>query len=284
MSERPNSGDPLDANRDAGFIPQIFNYCDRWCERCAFTLRCRVYAMEADMMEDESESADAVSEFAPDDFALTAEGDEDGTWPEELADSDFREPVHDLRSDPEGDEDLEAPTEFQEAEATLRDRAAHERGGSFVQSAEAYAWRVKAFLDEHPELSDEDIATLVQLLSSRDAHPAEIKGCVVRIADALETIMWYPILISGKLRRAFLSQVDELVEDHLSEPRDSEGSAKVALLAIDQSLAAWATLGELLPMHAEVARDCHTRLQRLMGHIEEMFPGARAFVRPGFDE
>lgn len=25
------------------FIPGIFNYCDRWCDRCAFTSRCRVF-------------------------------------------------------------------------------------------------------------------------------------------------------------------------------------------------------------------------------------------------
>lgn len=28
------------------FIPGIYNYCDRWCERCALSARCRVYAME----------------------------------------------------------------------------------------------------------------------------------------------------------------------------------------------------------------------------------------------
>ena len=27
-----------------GSIVGIFNYCDRWCERCAFTSRCRVFA------------------------------------------------------------------------------------------------------------------------------------------------------------------------------------------------------------------------------------------------
>src|SRR2546428_13738189 len=26
-----------------GFIVGIFNYCDRWCETCAFTSRCRVF-------------------------------------------------------------------------------------------------------------------------------------------------------------------------------------------------------------------------------------------------
>ncbi|MDO8793409.1 MAG: hypothetical protein Q7J25_02180 [Vicinamibacterales bacterium] len=31
-----------------GFIVSIFNYCDRWCERCPLTARCRVFAMSAE--------------------------------------------------------------------------------------------------------------------------------------------------------------------------------------------------------------------------------------------
>ena len=32
-----------------GFILGIFNYCDRWCQRCAFTNRCRVFADTAEI-------------------------------------------------------------------------------------------------------------------------------------------------------------------------------------------------------------------------------------------
>ena len=31
-----------------GFIVSIFNYCDRWCERCPLTARCRVFAMSVE--------------------------------------------------------------------------------------------------------------------------------------------------------------------------------------------------------------------------------------------
>lgn len=31
-----------------GFIVSVFNYCDRWCERCPLTARCRVFAMSAE--------------------------------------------------------------------------------------------------------------------------------------------------------------------------------------------------------------------------------------------
>src|ERR1700681_1362058 len=32
--------------RRRDFISGIYNYCDRWCERCPFTARCLVYATE----------------------------------------------------------------------------------------------------------------------------------------------------------------------------------------------------------------------------------------------
>ena len=33
-------------SEDGDFISGIFNYCDRWCERCTMTIKCRQYAME----------------------------------------------------------------------------------------------------------------------------------------------------------------------------------------------------------------------------------------------
>src|ERR1044072_83550 len=32
-----------------GFIVGIFNYCDRWCDACAFTSRCRLFADGAEI-------------------------------------------------------------------------------------------------------------------------------------------------------------------------------------------------------------------------------------------
>ena len=38
-------------DRDEQFISGIHNYCDRWCERCAFTARCQTYALEGEQDE-----------------------------------------------------------------------------------------------------------------------------------------------------------------------------------------------------------------------------------------
>jgi uncharacterized protein YdhG (YjbR/CyaY superfamily) len=48
--------------RDPRFIPGIYNYCDRWCERCAFTARCLNYAMGQEMEADASQSRDSENE------------------------------------------------------------------------------------------------------------------------------------------------------------------------------------------------------------------------------
>src|SRR5881409_1132438 len=40
---------------DPRFIPGIYNYCDRWCERCPLSHRCLNYAMEK--AEDDSDPA-----------------------------------------------------------------------------------------------------------------------------------------------------------------------------------------------------------------------------------
>src|SRR5215475_1723060 len=38
--------DLLEMAGDRDLISGIYNYCDRWCERCAFTSRCFLYATE----------------------------------------------------------------------------------------------------------------------------------------------------------------------------------------------------------------------------------------------
>ena len=43
------------------FIPGIYNYCDRWCERCPMTARCMNYSMAEERFPD-AESQDLENE------------------------------------------------------------------------------------------------------------------------------------------------------------------------------------------------------------------------------
>jgi hypothetical protein len=67
-------------------------------------------------------------------------------------------------------------------------------------------------------------------------------------------------------------------------PRDHDGSAKVALIAIERSRAAWITLAELgLAPVVDLERFV-SDLSRLADDLDRVFPNARTFVRPGLDE
>src|SRR2546425_6667801 len=58
-----DKNDPFDLAENPAFISGIYNYCDRWCERCSFTSRCLLYATEqADPDLDDPEVRDIRNE------------------------------------------------------------------------------------------------------------------------------------------------------------------------------------------------------------------------------
>ena len=70
--------------------------------------------------------------------------------------------------------------------------------------------------------------------------------------------------------------------DHVQE--DGNGSAKIALIAIDRSMAAWHAMEMCLPGKSDSIAPIVADLERLRWLLEEEFPDARGFMRPGFDE
>src|SRR5213592_3231480 len=48
--------------QDPRFISGIYNYCDRWCERCPLSNRCLNYAMEKERDEGDPASRDPANE------------------------------------------------------------------------------------------------------------------------------------------------------------------------------------------------------------------------------
>ena len=97
----------------------------------------------------------------------------------------------------------------------------------------------------------------------------------------LAVIDWFHLMVATKVHRALVG----LEFEHMDvESRDHLGSAKVALLGIDESHAAFLLLVERGSVsHADVASFIGD-LVWLGESIERVFPTARAFVRPGLDE
>jgi hypothetical protein len=101
-------------------------------------------------------------------------------------------------------------------------------------------------------------------------------------SDAVAVITWFHMLIAVKIHRALHSLGDGF--DECDWPADRNGSAKVALLGIERSWSAWQEIvdADLAPV-AEVRPFIH-ELVMLEREVEAIFPGARSFIRPGFDE
>jgi hypothetical protein len=119
----------------------------------------------------------------------------------------------------------------------------------------------------------------IRLISSRQ-NPAKE---TVNITDAIDIIGWYQYQVHGKLVRACECASKEAI-DHNGPPKDSDGSAKVALIGIDRSIVAWKILlTHLAADKSEIIRLIEL-LENLKNRVENRFPCARNFIRPGFDD
>lgn len=247
------------------FIPGIYNYCDRWCERCDFTSRCMNFVLSSEQFG-EPEARDIRHklfwERLADMLRLTRDLLEDaikqtGIQPESL--------------------DLETILKQEQAMRA----AAEEHECS--QAAQKYAEMTEQWFESAQEAFEEkgEELRLQAQLQISGVNPQEEAE---HIQDQLEVIHWYQYQIYVKIMRAIEGKLDE--DATLSEgvPKDSEGSAKVALIGIDRSILAWMELRQQFPAHEDDILDILIDLDRLRRKIETVFPAARAFIRPGFDE
>jgi hypothetical protein len=101
------------------------------------------------------------------------------------------------------------------------------------------------------------------------------------LLEPLNTITHYNIFISTKLARAFFGRIDYPEDDPIQN--DSNGSAKVALLAIKRSLDSWTNLLKYLKDNEKVILNQCVKLKKLTKMVEKYFPHAQEFLRPGFD-
>ena len=228
--------------QENNFIPGIFNYCDRWCERCTLTARCRVYAME--------------QEYTGEEHDLTQKA--------------FWRNLQNI---------------FTETKEMLREAAAErgididkldlEEAGEIIERKRCAIKQQE--LTKLAEKYTEQAGVYLQAQNFSDETAGQTK------LEMLQIISWYHFFIAAKINRALYAEDDfdeEADDDVLSN--DGDGSIKIALIAIDRSIAAWKVL-----LH-EVTDSKIESLVRLLETLrqmcEEKFPNARDFLRPGFDE
>ncbi|MFP4671434.1 MAG: hypothetical protein ACOCY5_01960 [Desulfohalobiaceae bacterium] len=242
--------------KNPAFIPGIYNYCDRWCEKCAFSARCMNFAMEQEFFQDQ-ESADL---------------DNAAFW-ESM--SEMLELTQSLLYDLALEMHIDLDAAFEDQE-NVEDRD-FEKAKEHICSilGEKYLWKAKDWLDSW-ECFDSD--ALVQIPGTSPASRTP------RLQEAQEILCRYLFLIQAKIMRALQGKAETEQEAPGSYDQDAAGSAKVALICIDRSLAAWGVVYEHMQEGRQELSEIMLLLERLRRKVEAVFPEARDFIRPGFDE
>jgi len=234
----------LELAKKGGFIEGIYNYCDRWCEKCAFRSKCFSYVNSPDY---ESMSDEDTVEYITNNLKATML----------MLDEMAGEMGIDLSEIPE-------------------DEMKYERDEPFTDSLTAYAY--EASRETHDWFESVEPETGIIKINSLKLYPDEKK----EYHDALEVVCFYLFFISVKLERALKSDDRTDMNEYMKD--DSDGSAKVALIAIDRSIAAWGIIMNERPEHEDAILHFLIKLSKIRSEAEKRFPDARSFIRPGLDE
>lgn len=249
-------------------IEGIYNYCDRWCERCPMTTRCSVFLttpkLEPEDFENEEAFLKAMMDSMSDSFQISMDLLQQVTEEENIDLSEANE-------DESFSEKMEAmQEEIERSPLSILSMEYLELGAAWLKTA-------------GPDIKSlGDNLQRTALMDLPDSNPQED---ALAMKNALENITYYLHQIHVKVVRAQTGRIrsDAWFEEN-DFPKDSDGSAKVALIGIDRSIDAWGVLLPPLQDHEESILRMLSKLQQLRSMVESTFPHARAFKRPGFDD
>jgi len=134
--------------------------------------------------------------------------------------------------------------------------------------------------NEYLFLGKEEEVNRIRIIPSQSNPIQEVRA----INDATEILRWYQWQIHVKLQRAVHSATTEESLGFDEFPKDSDGSAKVALIGMDRSMSAWKILLTAFPEQEKQILSFVEMLEHIKNRVETQFPHARDFIRPGFDD
>jgi hypothetical protein len=233
---------------DPRWIPHISDYCDSRCNRCAFNERCWSFALQ------EHERRVADGQVLPED----QEGE---CVPEEVKVPGWAE-RHGIDFD---DTDPDSAEERRDQQ-----RQARIDSDPLVRCAHEYG---------------EDVFRVLRPFHAADDSPAARQHSA-EVAEAFHDVCGLSLRISVKVHRAVSSlefNKDEETETDLIQ-NDSNGSAKVVLLAIADTITAWQIIQSAALVDPGLITYFTDTCKKIACELCDRFPLAMAFVRPGFDE
>jgi len=253
--------------RNKRFISGIYNYCDRWCERCAYTNRCRVY-------RDTERIAERHRQRGEDPHDLnTAVSDVARSFEKVRRLMERYAKANNLDLDEmarEGAAELAEPKRERSIDAHPMARGAMR----YTKSCGELLKELTGVFNEARDEAD-DRSAFMDVQDEADQ--------LARVRDAFEVLSWDHALILGKIRRALGGKLeaedesDELRESCLS---DAAGSAWVARKCLIRSKAALLAIYDWDPDRRDQVIELLAAAERLQRALESLIPEAVDFTWP----
>jgi hypothetical protein len=248
----------LNATNKPGIILGIHNYCDRWCEKCAFTEKCGSFRIEEEFAKNELKSEEELWTH----LSIMLETSL------ELLKSHAEELGIEL-DNPNVDIDLHSSTILTGENSPI------------IADASKYSHLAKEWLDSNQKVL-ENLDTLLFEKGPEELFIEEFDDPA--FTPLIEVISYYKDFISIKINRALIQSKEKSAALKEMAIYDSNGSAKIALIAIERSIGAWASILKRMPSREDELLMILVMLQKLRCGLENEFPDARKFHRPGFDD
>ena len=259
-------------------ISGIYNYCDRWCERCLYTDRCRTFVMEKTLrkrFEEEKRRQKTIDENKKFwDQINNAVSEAAETYDDLIPEEQNALPTFIFDTKEEEEDAAEAMKDHDERMKKAKNHPLHKAAYQYQEAV--HNW----FQEREKTLK---ITYREQTKTIRFEYPGiENKSILEQMSQVVDLIQWYHIQIDIKIQRALTSFLEEKEEGNFFEgmPKDSEGSAMVALTGIERSLGAWNVLYKTLDSEKESIAPFITFLFLLRAELVRIFPGATTFQWP----
>jgi len=220
------------------YVPGIYNFCDRWCERCSMTEKCAQFALER------KEFRHSYSGLSEETFHEDMKASFIATYEllEELMEKQACK-IEDIHED-NPNESVGMPDE----------------DNKLFALALEYSGRASKWLNE---------INITQTIENAE------------MTEIINQISYYHIFLTAKIGRAISFDTDDKDADSIQS--DKNGSAKVALIAIEKSLDAWSYLIKNISKYEDESIKNSVLLCQIRKAVNLEFPDAEKFVRPGFD-
>ena len=252
------------------FIAGIYNYCDRWCERCPHTARCRTYFdSERAARRQRGKGKD------PNDTAVAMETvSRSFEKARRMIARTAKKEGWDLNN-------LTASADIEAVAEKRRDRAS--RRHPLVKSAEAYMEKCGKLLERARPAFDGDREGAAERAEFMDVE-AEA-DTLNAVAEAAHVLMWDHVLVTAKTYRAVNAKMGMCGEfpEWICQS-DADGSAFVARNCLRRDMAALKVLYDWEDNLRDEIIDLLALAERVVRGLEKHFPGCVSYKWPPEEE